>query len=89
MHKRNGLTALRVKRIRKAGRYGDGNGLYLAVNENGAKSWVFLWKRDGERHARGSGPSGDVTLVEAREWRRKRGKPCARAAIRELREPEQ
>jgi Arm DNA-binding domain len=79
MHKRNGLTALRVKRTRKAGRHSDGGGLYLAVNENGAKSWVFLWKRHGKRHARGLGP---VSLVEARELAAE-----ARKAVREGRDP--
>jgi hypothetical protein len=39
----NKLTALKVKRA-KPGRHGDGGGLYLAVNENGAKSWIFMWK---------------------------------------------
>ena len=82
MHKRNGLTALRVKRARKAGRHADGGGLYLAVNENGAKSWVFLWKRHGKRHARGLGPVDTVSLVEARELAED-----ARRAVREGRDP--
>ena len=82
MHKRNGLTALRVKRKRKPGRYGDGGGLYLAVNENGAKSWVFMWKRGGKRHARGLGSAVDVPLVEARELAAE-----ARKAVREGRDP--
>jgi integrase len=67
MHKRNGLTALKVKRKRKPGRYGDGGGLYLAVKDSGAKSWVFAWKRGGKRRLRGLGSTDDVTLAEARE----------------------
>jgi integrase len=82
MHKRNGLTALRVKRLRTAGRYADGGGLYVAVNENGAKSWVFMWKRHGKRHARGLGSVADVSLVEAREAAAE-----ARKAVREGRDP--
>jgi integrase len=82
MHKRNGLTALRVKRKDKPGRYGDGGGLYLAVNENGAKSWVFMWKRGGKRHARGLGSVADLSLVEAREAAAE-----ARKAVREGRDP--
>jgi integrase len=67
MHKRNGLTALRIKRIRKPGRYSDGGGLYLAVKDTGAKSWAFAWKRSGKRRLRGLGSAADVTLAEARE----------------------
>jgi integrase len=67
MHKRNGLTALRVKRIRKPGRYSDGGGLYLAVKDTGAKSWAFAWKRGGKRRLRGLGSTDDVMLAEARE----------------------
>jgi integrase len=82
MLKQNGLTALRVKRTHKAGRYGDGGGLYLAVNENGAKSWVFMWKRHGKRHARGLGSVADVSLLDARE-----AAAQARKAVREGRDP--
>ncbi len=82
MHKRNGLTALRVKRLRTAGRHADGSGLYLAVNENGAKSWVFMWKRNGKRHARGLGSVDTVSLIEARELAAE-----ARKAVREGRDP--
>jgi integrase len=82
MHKRNGLTALRVKRLRKPGRHADGGNLFLAVNENGAKSWVFMWKRHGKRHARGLGSAADVSLVEAREAAAE-----ARKAVREGRDP--
>jgi hypothetical protein len=82
MHKRNGLTALRVKRKHKPGRYGDGGGLYLAVNENEAKSWVFMWKRHGKRYARGLGSTADVSLLEAREAAAE-----ARKAVREGRDP--
>ena len=67
MHKRNGLTALRVKRIRKPGRHSDGGGLDLAVKETGARSWAFAWKRNGKRRLRGLGSADDVTLAEARE----------------------
>ena len=63
--KHNGLTALRVRRLTKPGRHADGNGLYLAISENGAKSWVFMWKRNGVRKARGLGSAGTVSLAEA------------------------
>ncbi len=82
MRKRNGLTARRIKRVRKPGRYGDGGGLYLAVNENRAKSWVFMWKRGGKRHARGLGSADTVTLIDARDLANE-----ARKAVREGRDP--
>ena len=34
------LTALSVKNVRKSGRYGEGDGLYLHVAAAGTKSWV-------------------------------------------------
>jgi len=33
----------------KPGMLGDGGGLYLDVKPEGAKSWCFIWKRDGKR----------------------------------------
>jgi Arm DNA-binding domain len=82
MRKHNGLTALRVKRIRKTGRHADGSGLYLAVSETGAKSWIFMWKRGRKRHARGLGSVDTVPLVEARQLAAE-----ARKAVREGRDP--
>ena len=67
MHKRNGLTALRVKRARKPGRHADGGGLYLAVSESGAKSWVFLWKRSGKRRAMGLGSAEHAVIGRRQE----------------------
>jgi integrase len=61
-----GLTALRVRRLTKPGRHADGNGLYLAVSPSGAKSWVFMWKRNGVRKAVGRGSADTVSLAEAR-----------------------
>jgi integrase len=68
MLRRNGLTALRVRRLRKPGRHADGGGLYLAVSDNGAKSWIFAWKKGGRRRTIGGGSAADVSLAEAREW---------------------
>jgi hypothetical protein len=33
----------------KPGMLSDGGGLYLDVKPEGAKSWCFIWKRDGKR----------------------------------------
>jgi integrase len=35
------LTALKVAREKRAGRYGDAGGLYLQVTARGSKSWLF------------------------------------------------
>jgi hypothetical protein len=64
----HGLTALKVRRLTKPGRHGDGGGLYLAISPSGAKSWVFMWKRNGVRRAVGRGSADTVSLAEAREF---------------------
>jgi integrase len=64
---RYGLTQLKLKRKTKPGRHGDGGGLYLAVSPNGAKSWIFMWKKSGKRHAMGLGSYPTLSLLEARE----------------------
>jgi integrase len=63
----HGLTALQVRRLTKPGRHADGGGLYLAINDSGAKSWLFMWKRNGVRRAVGRGSVNTVSLAEARE----------------------
>jgi len=60
------LTALRVAKLARPGRYGDGAGLYLVVRSETAKFWVFRFMRAGRRHDVGLGPVGAVTLAEAR-----------------------
>jgi hypothetical protein len=76
------LTSLKVQRLSKPGRHGDGGGLFLAVSPSGAKSWVFLWTRNGRRQARGLGALATVSLAEARELA-----VDARRAVREGKEP--
>ena len=61
-----GLTALKVKSA-KAGRHGDGKGLYLLVSGRGAKSWVLRVQHDGRRRDLGLGSIDDLTLEEARD----------------------
>jgi Arm DNA-binding domain len=60
------LTALSVRRAKQRGYYHDGAGLYLAVDGNGNRSWIFRYGRQGRRH-HGLGPLHTVTLAEARE----------------------
>ncbi|MBE9604276.1 tyrosine-type recombinase/integrase [Acetobacteraceae bacterium H6797] len=67
-----GLTAAGV-RTAKAGRYGDGNGLYLLVRENGARFWVWRYTRGGRMREMGLGSVANEigkagrTLAEARQ----------------------
>lgn len=60
------LNALAVKNA-KAGRHGDGDGLYLVVKPTGAKSWVLRVQREGRRRDVGLGSLAALTLAEARE----------------------
>lgn len=76
------LSELAVRRLKQPGRHGDGGGLYLSINLYGAKSWTFMWKRDGERRAMGLGPTHTVPLERAREIA-----SLARLALLEGRDP--
>src|SRR5262245_28563459 len=62
------LSAIGLKH-RSAGRHHDGRGLYLAVSDTGARSWVFRWKQDGKAHQIGLGSLKDVSLADARAKR--------------------
>ena len=61
------LTDLAVRRARRQGRYADGRGLYLQINQSGAKSWLFRFGRHGRERWAGLGPYPDIPLVEARQ----------------------
>jgi len=61
------LTVMAINKSLPAGRYGDGNGLYLLVGPGGGKSWVFRFKVNGRERAMGLGPYPLVSLAEARE----------------------
>src|SRR5579863_6427753 len=65
-----GLTAAKVKTAR-AGRYGDGNGLYLFVRSAEARFWLFRYTMAGKMREMGLGRAGPddaaVKLVEARD----------------------
>src|SRR5688572_29180342 len=75
----NKLSNLRIKAIKKAGRYSDGDGLYYYLSKTGNRSWVFRYRDriSGKLRDRGLGPARDVTLEQARE--------AARVARAELR----
>ena len=61
------LSALKASRITKAGRYGDGGGLWLQVSGQGAKSWLFRFSIRGKARQMGLGPFSTISLGEARE----------------------
>ncbi len=60
------LTA-RAVAAAKSGRYGDGQGLWLAVAPSGAKKWVFRFTWQGRVRETGLGSATLVTLAQARE----------------------
>jgi integrase len=62
------LNAIGLKH-RGPGRHFDGRGLYLAVSEAWARSWVFRWKTGGRAREIGLGSLADVGLAEARKLR--------------------
>jgi integrase len=83
------LTALKVKNAKDEGRMLDSDGLFLEIDANGNKSWVFRYssptqtrvdakgkKRSKERFM-GLGAERDLTLAEARDAR-----DAARALVR-------
>jgi integrase len=61
------LTALRVDRLKKAGRYGDGHNLYLQITPAGVKSWLLRFEQHGRERWHGLGPLHTISLAEARQ----------------------
>lgn len=64
-----GLNKLSDARVRSAGpgRYSDGGGLYLRVERNGKKRFVWRGTFGGREVELGLGPYPDATLANARE----------------------
>ena len=61
------LTEAKIRSISKAGRYGDGDCLFLNVTKANTKSWVVRLKiRNGARRDLGIGPHALLSLKEAR-----------------------
>ena len=61
------LTPMFVRNVTKAGRYCDGNGLYLQVHPTGSRNWVQRIIIRGRRRELGLGGFPLVSLAEARE----------------------
>src|SRR5690349_8779112 len=66
-HPEKRLTAVRVRTARQPGRYADGNGLYLFVDQSGARRWLLRTVVAGRRRDIGLGSVQLVSLAEARE----------------------
>lgn len=60
------LTAVRVRSLNTPGRYADGNGLYLFIDDSGAKRWVLRTTIHGKRSDLGLGSARLVSLADAR-----------------------
>lgn len=60
------LTALKVAKLSKPGRYGDGAGLWLQVSRSGTKAWLLRYMLHGRAREMGLGPLHTVSLADAR-----------------------
>ena len=65
-HPENALSTAFVRNVAGAGRYCDGNGLYLEVKPSGTRSWVQRLVIRGRRRELGLGGFPLVSLKEAR-----------------------
>ena len=66
-HPINQLNAFDIKRLKKPGRYADGNNLYLFIDSNGSKRWVLRLTVGKRRRDMGLGSAKLVALKKARE----------------------
>jgi integrase len=66
-HPEKRLTAVRIRHITQPGRYADGNGLYLFVDDSGAKRWILRTVVTGKRRDIGLGSARLITLADARD----------------------
>lgn len=62
----NKLSARKVDTVTRAGRHSDGGGLYLYVDDAGAKRWLYLFRWQGKRSEMGLGSALQVSLARAR-----------------------
>jgi integrase len=65
----NRLTARKVETTKTPARLADGLGLYLIVEGEFSKNWVFEYQLNGKRTYMGLGSALDVSLADAREKR--------------------
>jgi integrase len=65
----NRLTTRKVETTKTPARLADGLGLYLIVEGEFSKNWVFEYQFNGKRRYMGLGSALDVSLADAREKR--------------------
>lgn len=61
------LNALQVRNLHAYGFYADGGGLYLQVDRNGARSWIFRFMLNGRARDMGLGSAQQISLADARK----------------------
>lgn len=62
------LTVTSIKAaLKKPGRHGDGDGLFLEVGTGGKASWIVRVQKDGRRRDIGLGSASKISLTIARE----------------------
>lgn len=62
------LTVTSIKAaLKKPGRHGDGEGLFLQVGTGGNASWIVRMQKDGRRRDIGLGSASKISLTVARE----------------------
>jgi integrase len=61
------LSARTAQTVKAPGMYADGKGLYLRIGPTGAKSWIYRYRSEGQRHDLGLGPYPDISLADARD----------------------
>lgn len=66
-HPVNKLTVFEVTRLKKPGRYADGNNLYLLIEPSGARRWILRLTVHKRRRDMGLGNAKLVPLQKARE----------------------
>lgn len=64
---RQNVLTYQLARTLEAGKYADGQGLWLVKRQRSAGKWVLRLARDGTRREMGLGPWPDVSISEARE----------------------
>lgn len=60
------LKPLDVERETRAGKYPDGDGLYLVVKGATSKNWIYRYSKNGKERWLGLGSLKDVSLKDAR-----------------------
>ncbi len=67
VHGLHRLTALKAQKLKRPGRYADGGGLYLVIDQKLNRKWVLRVQTNGRRRDFGLGSCQHVPLAEARE----------------------